>query len=84
MVCGVYFGMSQPFRALSNLHGGEQAKQALKTPITERGGVGSKREHICIGEAAFLLNVCRRGGYQFHLPFCFFQVLEAAGWSEVN
>ena len=43
----------------------------LKPPLQkERGGVGSKREHICAGEADFL-NICRRGGYQIHLELLF-------------
>ena len=73
MVCGVHFGRSQHCKAVNTHCGGEErAKQAFKTPITERRGrVGSKKEHIRAGEADFPLNVYRRSGYQIHLELSF-------------
>lgn len=49
-----------------------EPNRLLKPPLQkERGGVGSKREHICAGVADFLLNIYRRGGYQIHLELLF-------------
>lgn len=69
MLCSVHFGKSQHFRTVNTLSMvGKNRQNRLLKPHSRRKGEGweIKEYTYVVGEATFLLSVCRRDGYQIY------------------